>query len=145
MICGILYVVYDWMQGDFINYVQILNISGLCQCDVGFVGTKCECSANHDINQNATELSKQCEQDGYICEFTIYLIYSKTISFLLGNGRGECDCGLCKCNEKHIKGKYCQCDDTSCERNGLGLLCSGPNHGTCDCSVCQCKDGWEVS
>lgn len=59
------------------------------------------------------------------------------------SGRGQCICGVCSCdkrpNPEHIiSGKYCECDNFSCDNNN-DLLCSGPEHGTCQCSVCVCQ------
>jgi hypothetical protein len=39
-----------------------------------------------------------------------------------------------------ITGKYCECDNESCERS-LGLICGG--NGQCDCGECKCDSGWE--
>jgi len=59
---------------------------------------------------------------------------------------GLCDCGVCLCYkrfdpEEVIWGKYCECDNFSCERD-QDLLCGGPEHGICDCGRCVCKPGW---
>lgn len=61
-------------------------------------------------------------------------------------GRGTCVCGICECEkranlEEIISGKFCECDNFSCDRNN-GLLCSGPDHGTCQCNHCVCQPGW---
>lgn len=65
------------------------------------------------------------------------------------NGRGQCLCGQCDCDarpnpEEVISGKFCECDNFSCDRHN-GLLCSGSDRGTCVCGECVCKPGWEGS
>ena len=62
------------------------------------------------------------------------------------SGRGQCVCGVCECDkrtnlEEIISGKYCECDNFSCERY-QGLLCGGPERGTCECGRCRCNPGW---
>lgn len=62
------------------------------------------------------------------------------------SGKGQCVCGVCECDKRNnpeevISGKYCECDNFSCERD-QGLLCGGPEHGICECGHCNCKPGW---
>lgn len=62
------------------------------------------------------------------------------------SGRGQCVCGVCECEkrnniEEFISGKYCECDNFSCDRVD-GVLCGGPDNGVCECGQCQCKKGW---
>lgn len=62
------------------------------------------------------------------------------------SGKGQCVCGVCECEKRNnpdevISGKYCECDNFSCERD-KGLLCAGKDHGTCECGECICKPGW---
>lgn len=62
------------------------------------------------------------------------------------SGKGQCVCGVCECEKRQnqeelISGKYCECDNFSCERD-RGLLCGGPERGTCECNHCVCQPGW---
>lgn len=62
------------------------------------------------------------------------------------SGRGVCVCNVCECNKQNntdevIWGRYCECDNFSCERH-KGLLCGGPEHGICECGRCLCRLGW---
>lgn len=43
--------------------------------------------------------------------------------------------------EEQISGKYCECDNFSCDRHN-GILCSGPDQGVCVCGQCECLPGW---
>lgn len=63
------------------------------------------------------------------------------------SGRGACVCGICECERRIspgeiIYGKYCECDDFSCDRHN-GLICGG--HGSCRCGYCVCEPGWTGS
>ncbi|XP_047350328.1 integrin beta-PS-like [Vespa velutina] len=60
------------------------------------------------------------------------------------NDRGQCICGFCECfyrtnPTERIYGKYCECDNFSCERVN-SRLCNG--HGICSCGTCHCSPGW---
>lgn len=60
------------------------------------------------------------------------------------SGRGICIQGECECEkranfEEIISGKYCECDNFSCDRF-QGLICGGC--GTCECGICRCNAGW---
>ncbi|XP_017064418.1 integrin beta-PS isoform X1 [Drosophila eugracilis] len=106
------------------------SMCGICSCDDNHFGNKCECSATDITSKNANDAG--CRADN-----------TTTTDC---SGRGNCDCGVCQCHkrpnpEEEISGKYCQCDNFSCERN-KNQLCSGPDHGTCDCGRCTCKPGW---
>lgn len=62
------------------------------------------------------------------------------------SGRGGCIEDVCECDkranpEEYISGRYCECDNYSCERF-QGLLCGGPERGTCMCGACLCRPGW---
>uniref|UniRef100_A0A4W3HPM8 Integrin beta n=1 Tax=Callorhinchus milii TaxID=7868 RepID=A0A4W3HPM8_CALMI len=96
---------------------------GICKCDPGFLGSKCECEegvtsvVSHSLCREAEGKS--------IC-----------------SGRGECSCNRCVCYESEfgrIYGTFCECDDFSCARH-KGILCSG--HGECQCGECRCQAGW---
>ena len=59
------------------------------------------------------------------------------------NNQGRCNCGQCVCNDPNrISGKYCECDNESCDRY-LSVVCAG--NGRCDCGICKCYDGWTKS
>lgn len=103
---------------------------GLCVCNEGHVGRNCECS-NKDLGETTSDATK--------CGL-------KNETQVECNGRGNCVCGQCNCNSRDnskelIYGKFCECDNFSCERVN-GDLCSGPDHGVCDCGRCKCNDGW---
>lgn len=62
------------------------------------------------------------------------------------NGRGSCLCGQCECIKRDnpseiVSGKFCECENFSCDRSG-GQLCSGPENGNCECGECRCLPGW---
>lgn len=55
-------------------------------------------------------------------------------------------CGVCECDnrlnpDEIVSGKYCECDNYSCDR-AKGLLCGGAERGTCSCGYCTCEPGW---
>ncbi|KAL7744462.1 hypothetical protein ACLKA6_001839 [Drosophila palustris] len=107
---------------------------GICQCDELHFGGTCECSTS-DVHLNNGN-NNMCRQ-------------GNNTNAADCNGRGSCVCGRCECNkrpnpEEIISGKYCECENFSCERN-KNLLCSGPDHGTCECNRCNCKPGWTGS
>lgn len=88
-------------------------------------------SSRTDI-QSEVSMSSQCRPD------------NKTA--IDCNGRGNCACGVCQCEKRPhpdevISGKFCECDNFSCERHN-GLLCSGIDNGKCDCGECKCEPGW---
>jgi integrin beta 1 len=100
---------------------------GVCDCDSGSYGKKCECNGESSDSTDITNC-KLNQNDTVIC-----------------SGLGICRCGQCKCNkranpEEKIFGKFCDCDNYSCKRVN-GKLCS--QRGTCDCGgVCKCMAGW---
>uniref|UniRef100_A0A336M8L1 Integrin beta n=2 Tax=Culicoides sonorensis TaxID=179676 RepID=A0A336M8L1_CULSO len=103
---------------------------GICECAPDFYGRKCECSMQ-DLHSDITS-GISCRPDN--------------TSLVDCSGRGNCVCGVCECHtrpnlEEKITGKYCECDNFSCERHN-GLLCSGPEQGTCKCGQCACAPGW---
>ncbi|KAG8545142.1 hypothetical protein GDO81_021353, partial [Engystomops pustulosus] len=85
---------------------------GMCSCDPGFLGARCECGEEEDSSDVSLVTCRESE------------------SHTVCNGRGRCLCGLCSCYESEfgrISGSYCQCDDFSCARF-KGVLCSGKCH-----------------
>jgi len=105
---------------------------GICECPDGYYGQSCECSAK-DL-QFAGDLEAGCRPDN-------------TTSTVCNN-RGDCICGKCECRdrentEEQVTGKFCECDNFSCDRHN-GLLCSGPDHGECVCGKCKCNSEWDV-
>ncbi|XP_050504277.1 integrin beta-PS isoform X2 [Diabrotica virgifera virgifera] len=103
---------------------------GICECNPGNFGKHCECIAD-DIYTNIT--ANYCSPPNAPNELEC-------------SGRGQCVCNKCVCEAREnenerIYGKYCECENFSCERHD-GKLCSGPDHGICDCGVCHCKEEW---
>ncbi|OWK06067.1 ITGB5, partial [Cervus elaphus hippelaphus] len=82
-------------------------VCGLCECNPGFLGTRCECQEGES-------------QSGYqnLCR--------EAEGKPLCSGRGQCSCNQCSCFESEfgkIYGPFCECDNFSCARN-KGVLCS---------------------
>ncbi|XP_062844060.1 integrin beta-1-like [Trichomycterus rosablanca] len=102
---------------------------GTCRCNAGRIGRQCECSRD----QVSTEdMDSTCRKDNGtdIC-----------------SNNGHCLCGVCECKirdnpEEAYDGKYCECDNFSCDRSG-GKLCGG--HGKCVCKKCSCDAGYTGS
>ncbi|KAL1021869.1 hypothetical protein UPYG_G00019090 [Umbra pygmaea] len=93
---------------------------GICVCDPGYMGSRCECTEDNDQigNCKTSDATELC------------------------SGQGECYCGQCVCQPSsfgRVYGAYCECNDFSCVRFH-GELCGG--HGDCDCGVCACQSGW---
>ncbi|XP_036320134.1 integrin beta-PS [Rhagoletis pomonella] len=106
---------------------------GICECDDMHFGHNCECSTSDVHTGKDNDLG--CRPDN-------------TTQVDCTN-RGTCLCGVCECEKRQnpeeiISGKFCECDNFSCERH-KNLLCSGPDHGTCECNHCVCKPGWTGS
>ncbi|XP_056640802.1 integrin beta-PS isoform X1 [Diorhabda sublineata] len=103
---------------------------GICECYPGAFGPHCECLPDElPTNITATDCIQPDIPNAIEC-----------------SGRGQCVCKKCICESRlseneRIYGKYCECDNFSCERHD-GKLCSGADHGICDCGVCHCKDEW---
>lgn len=106
------------------------QMCGVCDCNDLYYGQNCECSAIDSHSKEGKELA--CRAD------------NTTTSDC--NGRGHCRCGICKCDvrsnrEEIVSGRYCECDNFSCDRQ-KEELCSGPDHGVCECGSCVCKPEW---
>lgn len=102
---------------------------GICECDEQHFGNHCECST--------TDVHSTKDTIGCFADNTTQVECS---------GRGSCLCGVCDCEkrtntEEIISGKFCECDNFSCDRSN-NQLCSGPENGVCECGVCVCKPGW---
>ncbi|XP_017852281.1 integrin beta-PS isoform X1 [Drosophila busckii] len=107
---------------------------GICECDKMHFGNTCECST---ADVHLGKINDATCREG------------NNTNVAECNGRGNCICGECDCHKRQnpeeiISGKYCECENFSCERN-KNLLCSGPDHGTCECNRCICKPGWSGS
>ncbi|XP_042911123.2 integrin beta-PS [Parasteatoda tepidariorum] len=104
---------------------------GVCSCYNNRYGRECECDAK-DSDQATDDIGCYFGNDTKPC-----------------SGRGVCRCGECECYkrpnaEEKVTGKFCECDNYSCDRSD-GKICSGPEHGVCDCGKCKCKQGWTGS
>ncbi|XP_076853299.1 integrin beta-3a [Brachyhypopomus gauderio] len=96
---------------------------GVCLCDSGRLGPRCECTEDEYKPTEADHCSPAPQAP--VC-----------------GGRGDCVCGQCSCHSSDfgkVWGKYCECDDFNCIRS-RGLLCS--SHGECVCGFCQCSPDW---
>ncbi|CAI9609877.1 unnamed protein product [Staurois parvus] len=95
---------------------------GACRCNEGRIGKQCECSTEQVSSE---DMDAQCrkENSSEIC-----------------SNNGDCICGQCICKKREnpnelYSGKYCECDNFSCDRSN-GLICGG--NGVCKCRVCEC-------
>lgn len=80
---------------------------GVCQCHLGRLGPRCECSS-----------------EDYSPSDDVNCIPKPEIPIC--SGRGDCLCGQCSCHSNEfgqVWGKYCECDDFNCLRF-KGALCS---------------------
>lgn len=78
---------------------------GVCMCQPGFMGAKCECSEESTLLSNCL-----ASNESEIC-----------------SGQGQCYCGQCVCHASsfgRIYGPHCECDNYSCVRF-RGELCGG--------------------
>jgi integrin beta 1 len=103
---------------------------GACTCDSGRYGKQCECdgsnldSEDYDLACRKTNTSDVCES------------------------HGTCVCGSCDCSpitpgdsSKRYSGKFCGCDDYSCDYYD-NQLCGGNGRGRCECGGCTCNQGY---
>lgn len=96
---------------------------GICSCNEGRYGEKCECDASE---VSSKESDAKC------------LTPNSTV---LCSNVGQCVCGKCVCNQPY-SGDFCECDDSSCDRAANGLICGGEKQGLCDCGTCDCLPGY---
>lgn len=102
---------------------------GMCNCNPGRYGRKCECDESEISSRASLE---QC------------LNKNETVTC---SGNGECICGVCQCytltanTAQRYSGDYCQCNDYSCPIGANGL-CGGSTRGTCNCGKCFCINDW---
>lgn len=101
---------------------------GICSCYDGRSGNICECDSK-DTDPTIDETKCFFGNETKPC-----------------SGRGVCHCGVCEClprqnPEEVVTGKFCECDNFSCDRYE-GNICSGPSHGECVCGKCQCLPDW---
>nr|XP_055059275.1 integrin beta-1-like [Misgurnus anguillicaudatus] len=102
---------------------------GVCRCNEGRLGRLCECSREEVLTEN---LDAYCRKD---------------LSANICSNNGECVCGTCECKsrenpEERYSGRYCECDNFSCDRFN-NKLCGG--HGVCQCGSCVCEPGYAGS
>uniref|UniRef100_A0A668A6D4 Integrin beta n=1 Tax=Myripristis murdjan TaxID=586833 RepID=A0A668A6D4_9TELE len=102
---------------------------GACKCNEGRIGHLCECSKD-DVRTE--DLDANCRKDNGtdIC-----------------SNNGDCVCGTCECKKRDnpneiYSGKFCECDNFSCDRSN-NQLCGG--HGRCECKVCICDANYTGS
>ncbi|KAF7636280.1 I-EGF_1 domain-containing protein [Meloidogyne graminicola] len=129
-------------------------VCGICQCDPGKGGERCECDLEKYGVSKAEELIGLCKEHKHakIC-----------------SDRGQCNCGQCQCLQAdYISGRYCECDSSICPLSVSGQICSGRgtcqcgkycscdddpepctengvtcfNNGYCECGICSCNVGW---
>lgn len=103
------------------NWTQFIKINptGVNESLIVKIEIICDCNCM-DKQMNGTALSEDCNNGGYL------------------------ECGLCVCNSTR-SGKRCEClknsnavgDQSECQPNGTGPLCSGA--GICKCGICECK------
>ncbi|KAJ8247065.1 hypothetical protein GJAV_G00258370 [Gymnothorax javanicus] len=105
----------------FCSYSGRINC-GVCNCDPGFVGKRCQCTADQNDDAPCRE-----REGSLVC-----------------SGRGSCVCGQCQCETtgnkaERIHGQFCECDNFSCYTYD-GILCAG--NGRCECGECVCAEGF---
>jgi len=108
-------------------------VCGICKCDDGRTGANCECSVD-----GPEQISEDCQPE-------VTSAVNSTLKTNLCNGRGNCVCGKCECHRRPnphetVDGKYCECDNFSCDRLD-NKLCSG--NGVCTCGRCVCAYEWK--
>ncbi|XP_065118246.1 integrin beta-1-like [Paramisgurnus dabryanus] len=102
---------------------------GVCRCNEGRLGRLCECSRDEVLTE---DFDANCRKDN---------------STNICSNNGECVCGTCECKirdnqDEKYSGKYCECDNFSCDRSN-NKVCGG--HGKCDCGKCICDANYTGS
>ncbi|XP_067008019.2 integrin beta-PS [Anabrus simplex] len=101
---------------------------GICECNKGLTGRLCQCDKSSMKSGDLDDSNCRIDNNSRVC-----------------SGHGTCRCGVCDCykgngNNQVYSGKYCQCDNFSCNRYE-GKLCNGL--GECKCGNCHCLLGWK--
>ncbi|XP_026136716.1 integrin beta-1-like isoform X2 [Carassius auratus] len=102
---------------------------GICRCNKGRLGRLCECSQDEFLTDDL-DASCRVNNGTDVC-----------------SKNGECVCGTCECKtrdnpEERYSGKFCECDNFSCDRSN-NKLCGG--HGRCECKKCICDANYTGS
>ncbi|TRZ23235.1 hypothetical protein HGM15179_003871 [Zosterops borbonicus] len=141
---------------------------GICSCNSRYTGKNCECDTK---GRSSKELERSCRRDNSsvlcsgqgdcVCGQCVCHTSDVPGKYIYGthcqcdnmnceffNGfpcggpaRGQCDCGVCKCQPGY-EGSACQCQQSteSC-LNSRRNVCS--LRGTCLCNRCQCWGGYQ--
>ena len=101
---------------------------GVCNCNDGFYGDKCECSRENQ----GTSIDALSNKDQINC--------TNPTSKLICSNKGACSCGKCDCNQPYF-GTYCECKEDTCDCGDKGkcTICNGQRVGEC-----KCDKGYEV-
>ncbi|CAM4588842.1 unnamed protein product [Leuciscus chuanchicus] len=102
---------------------------GVCRCNYGRLGRLCECSQN-EVETDDLDANCRIGNETEVC-----------------SNNGECVCGTCECKKRdnpveRYSGKFCECDNFSCDRSN-NKLCGG--HGRCECRKCICDANYTGS
>ncbi|MBN3307222.1 ITB7 protein, partial [Amia calva] len=118
------------------GFSEQLQVTVEMQCD-------CNCQdlqPRHEFcNGNGTLNCGVCSCDQGHQGRKLYASCRETNTSQLCSGRGDCVCGQCVCRGVDVRGTYCDCDDSTCNRDN-NLICGG--HGRCDCGKCVCEPGY---
>ena len=122
----------------FLIYDKGQVVCGICECDPLYYGNKCECSKSEN-DLDTGKASGSGNVSSCINPNQEFLDGPKAVC----SNQGRCNCGQCQCNDpSRISGKYCECDNESCDRY-LSVVCAG--NGRCECGTCKCNEGWTKS
>ncbi|XP_039550997.1 integrin beta-1-like isoform X2 [Pimephales promelas] len=102
---------------------------GVCRCNDGRLGRLCECSED-EVQKDDLDANCRVDNGTEVC-----------------SNNGECVCGTCECKkrdnpEERYSGRFCECDNFSCDRSN-NKLCGG--HGRCECRRCICEPDYTGS